>query len=110
MTDYTKFYGFSENPFDTSPDPKFFFPSESHSEALASLLYGINHKKGFILILGEAGIGKTTLIHHLINTLDAKVKTDSFSAKPNPFRTNAEGNAPQVEAAAGIGNQGLHDA
>jgi general secretion pathway protein A len=78
MTDCTKFYGFSENPFDTSPDPKFFFPSESHSEALASLRYGITHKKGFVLILGEAGIGKTMLIQHLINTLDAQVKTVLF--------------------------------
>jgi type II secretory pathway predicted ATPase ExeA/phage tail protein X len=85
MTDYTKFYGFSENPFDDSPNPKFFFPSESHSEALASLLYGINHRKGFVLILGKAGTGKTTLIHHLINTLDAKVKILFFPQSQIPF-------------------------
>ena len=85
MTDYTKFYGFSENPFDVTPDPKFFFPSESHSEALASLRYGITHKKGFILILGEAGIGKTMLIHHLINTSDAQVKTILFPQSQIPF-------------------------
>ena len=85
MTDYTKFYGFSENPFDVTPDPKFFFPSESHSEALASLRYGITHKKGFVLILGEAGIGKTMLIQHLINTLDAQVKTVLFPQSQIPF-------------------------
>jgi len=85
MTDYTKFYGFSENPFDVTPDPKFFFPSESHSEALASLRYGITHRKGFVLILGEAGIGKTMLIQHLINTLDAQVKTVLFPQSQIPF-------------------------
>ena len=85
MTDYTKFYGFSENPFDISPDPKFFFPSESHGEALASLRYGITHRKGFVLILGEAGIGKTILIQHLINTLGAKTKTVLFPKSHIPF-------------------------
>ena len=86
MTDYTKFYGFSEDPFDISSRTlKFFFPAESHNEALASLLYGINRKKGFILILGEDGIGKTTLIHHLINQLDEKVKTLLFPHSNLPF-------------------------
>jgi general secretion pathway protein A len=78
MIEYTQFYGFSENPFNISPDPKFFFSAESHSEALAGLLYGINQRKGFVLILGEEGVGKTTLIHHLINTLDSNVKTIFF--------------------------------
>ncbi len=78
MNEYSRFYGFSEDPFDNKPDPKFFFLSESHREALASLLYGINRKKGFVVILGEAGIGKTTLIQHVINKLDAGVKTILF--------------------------------
>lgn len=66
MSNYTKFYGFSVDPFGISTDPKFFFTAESHKEALAALQYGINERKGFILILGEEGIGKTTLIHKLV--------------------------------------------
>jgi general secretion pathway protein A len=66
MTNYTKFYGFSANPFGITTDPKFFFSAESHKEALAALRYGIHERKGFILMLGEEGIGKTTLIHKLI--------------------------------------------
>ncbi|MCX5843907.1 MAG: AAA family ATPase [Deltaproteobacteria bacterium] len=66
MTDYTKFYGFTINPFNISTDPKFFFSAESHKEALAAMWYGIHERKGFVLILGEEGIGKTTLIHTII--------------------------------------------
>ncbi|MCE5264826.1 MAG: AAA family ATPase [Deltaproteobacteria bacterium] len=85
MTDSVTFYGFSENPFAAAPDPRFFFPSESHKEALASLFYGINERKGFVLLLGEAGVGKTTLIHHLIGTLDSNVRTLFFPQCPAAF-------------------------
>jgi len=66
MTNYSKFYGFTINPFNISTDPKFFFSAESHKEALAAMWYGIHERKGFVLILGEEGIGKTTLIHTII--------------------------------------------
>ena len=75
MTDYRQHYGFSTDPFDIEPDPEFFFPSESHSEALAALLYGINHRKGFVLVLGDAGIGKTTLIQRAMRELGPKVRS-----------------------------------
>ncbi len=72
---YPEFYGFSERPFDVSPDPKFLYLTESHREALASMLYGIKEQRGFLAITGEIGLGKTTLINALLNSLDEKVKT-----------------------------------
>jgi len=72
---YTQFYNFSEKPFNLTPDPKFLYLTPSHREALASMLYGINERKGFINITGEVGVGKTTLIYTLFNNLNEKVKT-----------------------------------
>ncbi len=83
--DFTEFYGLSRNPFDVSPDSTFFFPSEGHREALAALQYGISERKGFVLILGEAGIGKTTLIDHLVSILDKKVRIVLFPQSHLPF-------------------------
>src|SRR5271157_4343761 len=91
MIEYKRFYGFSENPFSISPDPKFFFSSESHSEALAGLLYGITQRKGFVLLLGDEGIGKTTLIHHLINRLERNVKTIFFPQSEIAFEQLLKG-------------------
>jgi general secretion pathway protein A len=71
---YNEFYGFSEQPFDITPDPKFLFLTESHREALASMNYGIKERKGFISISGEVGTGKTTLIHQLLDSLERGVK------------------------------------
>ena len=70
-----EFFGFSENPFNATPDPKYLFLTESHQEALASMMYGIQEKKGFVCISGEIGTGKTTLIRHLLNTLSPSIKT-----------------------------------
>ena len=72
---YPEFYGFSERPFDVSPDPKFLYLTESHREALASMLYGIKEKRGFLAVTGEVGTGKTTLVQALLNSLHENVKT-----------------------------------
>jgi general secretion pathway protein A len=72
---YTNFYGFSEKPFNITPDPRFLFLTEGHVEALASLFYGIREKKGFICITGEVGTGKTTVVYRLIDSLPDNVKT-----------------------------------
>ena len=72
---YNQFYKFSEQPFNLTPDPKFLYLSPSHREALASMIYGINERKGFITLTGKIGTGKTTLIYTLLNNLSANVKT-----------------------------------
>ena len=72
---YTRFYGFSEKPFNVTPDPKFLFLTESHQKALEAMLYGVGERKGFVSISGEAGTGKTTILHHVLNTLDRNIKT-----------------------------------
>ncbi len=71
---YKKFYGFSEKPFNTTPDSKFFFPSSQHSEALSSLIYAITERRGFVVITGEIGAGKTTVTRTLLNKLDMATK------------------------------------
>lgn len=72
---YSRFYGFAEKPFHVTPNPKFLYFAESHQKAIDALLYGIGERKGFISISGEAGTGKTTLLHHLLNILEPNIKT-----------------------------------
>ena len=72
---YTEYYGFSEKPFSVTPDPKFLFETPMHREALSSMIYGIIERRGFVVITGEVGTGKTTLIHTLFNKLEENVKT-----------------------------------
>lgn len=74
---YTHFYGFSEEPFRDTPDPRFLFAIPGHQRALTCLRQGIEEKSGWILLSGEPGSGKTLLIHHLLQFLREKsgVKT-----------------------------------
>ncbi|MBI5837801.1 MAG: AAA family ATPase [Candidatus Eisenbacteria bacterium] len=58
---YESFYGFSEKPFSLTPDPRFLYLSRAHRDALAYLTYGLAEHKGFLVVVGEAGTGKTTL-------------------------------------------------
>lgn len=76
---YEKFYGFSEMPFRATPDSKFFFPSAKHTEALNSLIYAINERKGFVVITGEIGAGKTTVYRTLLNRLDINTKVATIT-------------------------------
>jgi len=67
---YTMHFGLSCKPFENTPDPSFLFLSEQHREVLAALDYGIDSAKGFVLVAGDVGTGKTTLIHALLKKLD----------------------------------------
>jgi general secretion pathway protein A len=67
---YLDFYGFREKPFSLTPDPRFVFLSKTHREAFAHLLYGIDHRMGFIGLTGEVGSGKTTVLRALLSQLD----------------------------------------
>lgn len=72
---YNEHYGFSENPFSLSPDPRFLFPAVSHFETLSLMIDSIQNRKGITVISGEVGIGKTTLIHVLLKDISEKIKT-----------------------------------
>jgi len=72
---YEQFYGLIEKPFGVTPDPRFLFLSPQHREALAYLQYGLRERTGFVAIIGEVGTGKTTLLHALLNDLDASTRT-----------------------------------
>jgi len=69
---YNAFFGLKESPFNLSPDPSFLYRSEQHEEALANLIYGVQSRKGFIVLSGEVGTGKSTLLECLRNFLAAQ--------------------------------------
>ena len=71
---YEKFYGFNEAPFQLTPDPRFLYMSSCHREAYAQLLIGLQMRKGFIVLSGEVGTGKTTLIRKLVEEVDLNVR------------------------------------
>jgi putative secretion ATPase (PEP-CTERM system associated) len=84
---YGPFYGFRVKPFQLKPDPNFFFGSKGHKRAMAYLEYGLSQREGFIVITGEVGAGKTTLVRNLFRNLEAEkilaaqvVNTDLESA------------------------------
>lgn len=76
---YSSFFKFSEKPFEVTPDPKYFYASPSHKEMLASLVYGIGERRGFICLTGEVGTGKTMLINSALDRFDDSTKVAYIS-------------------------------
>jgi general secretion pathway protein A len=72
---YVEYYGFRDKPFNPTPDPRFLYLSPSHREALAQLEYGVRERRGFIMLTGEVGTGKTTLIQTLLGRLPDTTET-----------------------------------
>ena len=68
---YREHYGLLRTPFEMTPDPAFLYLGETHREGLATLVYGVQSGKGFVMLTGEVGTGKTTLLHALLGQLDA---------------------------------------
>lgn len=67
----TQFFGFAEDPFSVTSDARFFYNSEGHEEALSHLFYGLEQRKGFIVLTGEVGAGKTTLLNAMLDKMNA---------------------------------------
>ncbi len=72
---YEQYYGLSGRPFQLTPDPQFYFESTSHKKAMSYLGYGLNQGEGFIVITGEVGAGKSTLVAHLMERIDPQAQT-----------------------------------
>src|SRR5208282_1276824 len=75
---YQKFFGLQESPFNVNPDPRYLYLTKQTQEALAGLTYGIQNRKGFIMLTGEVGTGKTTLLNQLLDWLHAQQVSTAF--------------------------------
>ncbi len=81
---YEHFFGLNKKPFELAPNPDFFFPGAAHKRALTYLNYAVKEKTGFIMLIGEVGSGKTTLIRDFVSRLDQRVTVAKvFNTKVN---------------------------
>ena len=96
---YERFYGLRKAPFHITPDPEFLFLSPTHKEALASIVYGVEMRKGFVLIVGEVVLGKTTILRSYLERVDKKRLRIIYIFNPNvPFSALLD----SIEQAAGL--------
>src|SRR3954466_5728954 len=99
---YESFYGFTGKPFQLNPDAHFYFGSRQHRRAMAFAEYGLNQSEGFIVITGEVGAGKTTLVRNLLGCLDAE---RVVAATLVSTQLDADALLRMVAAAFGIGTK-----
>jgi len=104
---YTAFYGLSDLPFRLTPDRRFFFGSRGHERALAYLTYGLDQADGFIVVTGDVGTGKTTLVEHLLSDLN---KDWFVAAKVVTTQLEADDTVRMVATAFGIAANGVDKA
>lgn len=79
---YLKYFGLTERPFGLTPDPHFYFETETHREALAHLDFLLGQKEGFALIYGDVGLGKTTLSRIFLSSLDGNIYNTALILNP----------------------------
>lgn len=79
---YREYYGLRQKPFEMSPDPYFYYPTPPHNEAMAALYYGVQMRKGFVVVTGEVGTGKTLLVRCLLNALNRNKIAFAFVYNP----------------------------
>jgi general secretion pathway protein A len=104
---YEKFYNFTGMPFQLTPDSRFFFGSKGHSRAISHLIYGLAQGEGFIIVTGEVGAGKTTLVERLWSELDRDTYT---LAKINTTQVSSEDLFRLTMTAFGINSAGIDKA
>jgi len=96
---YENFYRLKRAPFHITPDPEFLYLSPTHKEALASIIYGVEKRKGFIVIVGEVGLGKTTIVRSYLERVDQKLLLIIYLFNPNvPFSALLD----TIDQAAGL--------
>ena len=101
---YESFYGLNSKPFQLNPDPTFYFASKQHRRATAYLEYGLNQSEGFIVVTGEVGAGKTTIVRGLLSTLDSE---KVLAAQLVSTQLDAEDTLRMVAAAFGVPTRNL---
>ncbi len=105
---YESFYHLQEKPFRLSPDPRFFFGSTGHKRVLAYLRYGVRQGEGFIIVTGEVGAGKTTLIHTLLEELAGN--NEIITAHVVNAQSDVDNLFSIVAGAFGLAHKGLSNA
>jgi putative secretion ATPase (PEP-CTERM system associated) len=101
---YTEYYNLSARPFQLTPDPKFYVDTKTHRKAMAYLTYGLGQGEGFIIITGDVGAGKTTLVGRLLQTID---KSRLVVANIVTSLVDADNLLKMIASALGIATDGL---